>query len=104
MRQLTVRLAILWTLVLSMAAFARVHFRSVTTGVAYDLGQLKTQEGKRLYAKRKSTVEPVFGIIKHVMGFRQFMLRGAKKVKSEWDLVAICWNIKRLHAIKTNMA
>jgi len=48
MRQLTVRLAILWTLVLSMAAFARVHFRSVTTGVAYDLGQLKTQEGKLL--------------------------------------------------------
>lgn len=66
--------------------------------------RLKTQEGKCLYAKRKSTVEPVFGIIKHVMGFRQFMLRGAKKVKSEWDLVAICWNIKRLHAIKTNMA
>jgi hypothetical protein len=48
MRQLTVRLAILWTLVLSMAAFARVHFRSVTTGVAYDLGQLKTREGKLL--------------------------------------------------------
>lgn len=48
MRQLTVRLAILSTLVLSMAAFARVHFRSVTTGVAYDLGQLKTQEGKLL--------------------------------------------------------
>jgi transposase/IS5 family transposase len=65
--------------------------------------RLKTQEGKRLYAKRKSTVEPVFGIIKQVMGFRRFMLRGEKKVKSEWDLVAICWNIKRLHKIKTSM-
>lgn len=48
MRTLTIRLAILWTVVLSMAAFARVHFRSVTTGVAYDLGQLKNQEGKLL--------------------------------------------------------
>jgi hypothetical protein len=48
MRTLTIRLAILWTVVLSMAAFARVHFRSVTTGVAYDLGQLKNLEGKLL--------------------------------------------------------
>jgi hypothetical protein len=48
MRTLTIRLAILWTFVLSMSAFARVHFRSVTTGVAYDLGQLKTREGKLL--------------------------------------------------------
>lgn len=48
MRTLTIRLAILWTIVLSMAAFARVHFRSVTTGVAYDLGQLKNSEGKLL--------------------------------------------------------
>lgn len=48
MRTLTIRLAILWTFVLSMAAFARVHFRSVTTGVAYDLGQLKNREGKLL--------------------------------------------------------
>ncbi len=48
MRTLTIRLAILWTVVLSMAAFARVHFRSVTTGVAYDLGQLKNREGKLL--------------------------------------------------------
>ena len=48
MRKLTVRLAILWTLILSAAAFARVHFRSITTGVAYDLGKLKTEEGKLL--------------------------------------------------------
>lgn len=66
--------------------------------------RLTTQEGKKLYAKRKSTVEPVFGIIKSVMGFRQFSLRGEEKVKGEWKLVAICWNIKRLHKIKESMA
>jgi len=66
--------------------------------------RLKTQEGKKLYAKRKSTVEPVFGIIKSVMGFRQFMMRGVEKAKGEWNLVAICWNIKRLHKIRVNMA
>ena len=48
MRTLTIRLAILWTVLLSMAAFARVHFRSITTGVAYDLGHLKTSEVKLL--------------------------------------------------------
>lgn len=61
--------------------------------------RLKTQEGKKIYAKRKSTVEPVFGIIKHVMGFRQFMLRGLENVSGEWDLVSIAWNLKRLHKI-----
>lgn len=65
--------------------------------------RLTTQEGKKLYAKRKSTVEPVFGIIKSVMGFRQFSLRGEEKVKGEWKLVNICWNIKRLHKIKEDM-
>jgi transposase len=65
---------------------------------------LKTQEGKKLYAKRKSTIEPVFGIMKSVMGFRQFMLRGIEKVKGEWDLLAICWNIKRLHKLSENIA
>lgn len=66
--------------------------------------RLKTREGKKLYAKRKSTVEPVFGIIKHVMGFRQFMLRGYEKAKGEWRLVAAAWNIKRLHQITANRA
>jgi IS5 family transposase len=61
--------------------------------------RLKTQEGKNLYAKRKSTVEPVFGIIKNIMGFRQFMLRGIENVSGEWDLVSIAWNLKRSHKI-----
>lgn len=61
--------------------------------------RLRTQAGKKLYAKRKSTVEPVFGIVKAVMGFRQFLLRGFESVQGEWDLVCIAWNIKRLHAL-----
>jgi transposase len=61
--------------------------------------RLLTQAGKKLYAKRKSTVEPVFGIIKAVMGFRQFLLRGFESVQGEWDLVCIAWNLKRLHAL-----
>lgn len=60
---------------------------------------LKTPKGKRLYAKRKSTVEPVFGIIKQVMGFRQFLLRGYEAVSGEWTLVSIAWNLKRMFAL-----
>jgi len=61
--------------------------------------KLKMNEGRNLYAKRKSTVEPVFGIIKNVMGFRQFLLRGLESVTGEWNLVSIAWNIKRMHAL-----
>lgn len=56
--------------------------------------------GKELYKVRKSTVEPVFGIIKEVMGFRRFMLRGIEKVTGEWDLVCLAYDIKRLHSLK----
>jgi Transposase DDE domain len=62
--------------------------------------RLKTTEGKAHYARRKSTVEPVFGIIKHVIGFRQFRLRGLKAVQGEWTLVCIAFNLKRLHTLK----
>ena len=62
--------------------------------------RLQTKEGKALYAKRKATVEPVFGIIKQVLGFRQFLLRGLESVQSEWSLVCIGWNLKRMHALR----
>ncbi len=62
--------------------------------------RLKTRAGKRIYARRKSTVETVFGIIKQVQGFRQFLLRGLNNVSGEWSLVCIGWNLKRLHALK----
>lgn len=61
--------------------------------------RLKTKVGKALYAARKSTVEPVFGIIKHVLGFRQFSVRGFESVQGEWDLVSIAWNLKRMHVL-----
>jgi transposase len=61
--------------------------------------KLKTKKGKHIYKKRKETVEPVFGIIKHIMGFRQFMLRGIEKVNTEWSLVKVAYNFKRLHRL-----
>ena len=61
--------------------------------------RLATPEGKRDYALRKHTPEPVFGIIKSVMGFRQFSLRGLDKVKGEWRLVTLAWNMKRMFAL-----
>ncbi len=62
--------------------------------------RLKTPEGKKLYAKRKCMPEPVFGIIKSVLGFRQFLLRGLENVRGEWSLVTMAWNIKRMFALK----
>jgi hypothetical protein len=61
--------------------------------------KLRTKKGKQIYKKRKETVEPVFGIIKHVIGFRQFMLRGIEKVNTEWSLVKVAYNFKRLHRL-----
>jgi transposase len=61
--------------------------------------RLRTQEGKKLYALRKHTPEPVFGIIKSVLGFRQFLLRGLHKVRGEWNLVTMAYNLKRLFAL-----
>jgi hypothetical protein len=61
--------------------------------------RLRTPQGKKLYALRKQTPEPVFGIIKSVMGFRQFLLRGLDNVRGEWSLVTMAWNIKRMFAL-----
>ena len=61
--------------------------------------RLKTPEGKKLYALRKQTPEPVFGIIKSVLGFRQFLLRGLERVRGEWTLVTMAWNIKRMFVL-----
>ncbi|MGC2064134.1 MAG: IS1182 family transposase [Thermodesulfovibrionales bacterium] len=63
--------------------------------------KLKTVEGRKVYAQRKNTIEPVFGIIKHVLGFRQFFLRGLEAVSAEWTLVSIAWNIKRMFALSS---
>ena len=61
--------------------------------------RLKTPEGRQLYALRKQTPEPVFGIIKSALGFRQFLLRGLDNVRGEWTLVTMAYNMKRLFAL-----
>lgn len=65
--------------------------------------RLQTAAGKALYQLRKQTVEPVFGIIKEVMGFRQFLLRGRAKVELEWTLVCVSYNLKRMFRLKNLM-
>jgi len=61
--------------------------------------RLQTIEGKAIYSQRKYKIEPIFGVIKHVMGFRQFMLRGFEKAQGEWNLICIAYNLKRLFKI-----
>lgn len=61
--------------------------------------RLATAAGKALYGLRKQTIEPVFGIIKAVIGFRRFMLRGKEKADLEWTLVRTAYNLKRLHRL-----
>jgi transposase len=61
--------------------------------------KLKTEIGKAIYGLRKSTVEPVIGIIKEVLGFRQFSLRGLAAAAGEWCLVCLAFNLKRLHVL-----
>lgn len=61
--------------------------------------KLKTEIGQEIYKLRKSTVEPVIGIIKEIMGFRQFSLRGLAAAAGEWCLVCLAFNLKRLHVL-----
>jgi hypothetical protein len=62
--------------------------------------KLRTEMGQAIYRWRKSTVEPVIGIIKEVLGFRQFSLRGLPAVTGEWTLVCLAYNLKRLHTLR----
>jgi len=62
--------------------------------------RLATKAGRARYALRKQTVEPVFGIIKSVLGFRQFLMRGLDKVQIEWTLVCLAWNLKRMAVLR----
>ena len=75
---------------------------AVSVGAVYADRQLvmrDDKEGKKRYALRKQTPEPVFGIIKSVLGFRQFHLRGLQAVSGEWTLVSMAWNLKRMFAL-----
>jgi hypothetical protein len=66
--------------------------------------RLATQAGRKLYAQRKQTIEPVFGIIKETMGFRRFRLRGLAKVRLEWTLVTLAYNPQRLFRLGADLA
>ena len=61
--------------------------------------KLETQIGAAVYAMRKAIVEPVFGQIKQARGFRQFLLRGLKKVQGEWALICLTHNIRKIHRL-----
>src|SRR5206468_1458576 len=58
--------------------------------------KLRTKRGRAKYARRKGMIEPVFGQIKHGRGFRQFLLRGLKKMRAEWRLVSLTHNLLKL--------
>jgi transposase len=64
--------------------------------------KLQTEIGQAIYRLRKCTVEPVIGIIKEVLGFRQFSLRGLVAAAGEWCLVCLAFNLKRLHVLFAN--
>ena len=87
--------------------------------------RLATRAGRKLYAQRKQTIEPVFGIIKAALGlpapagaalraafgrlsrsarFRRFSLRGLPKVRTEWTLVTLAYNLKRLFHLGADLA
>lgn len=61
--------------------------------------KLRTKEGRRRYLRRQASIEPVIGIIKKVLGFEQFLLRGIAQVTLEWNLVCTAFNLKPLHKL-----
>jgi hypothetical protein len=61
--------------------------------------KLRSPEGRRRYLRRQASVEPVVGIIKRVLGFEQFSLRGLQQVTLEWNLVCVAYTLKRLHKL-----
>lgn len=70
------------------------------TPVARMAHRLNTLAGRAAYALRKQNVGPVFGIIKSVTGFRQFLTRGLQNVQGEWTLVCLAWNLKRMAVLR----
>lgn len=78
---------------------ADVDQEELADGIDLPAEKLQTQSGRALYGKRKSTVKPVFGIIKQVLGFHQFSLRGLDAVTGEWKLVTMAFNLKRMHVL-----
>jgi Transposase DDE domain len=87
---------IYWQTLLAQLPAPPTELAPLTSKMAH---KLQTVEGKAFYRLRKCTVEPVIGIIKETMGFRQFSLRGLTKAAGEWNLVCLAFNCKRLHRL-----
>jgi transposase len=85
-----------WTAYFAKLPASPPEDASPTVKMAY---KLQTEIGKAIYGLRKCTVEPVIGIIKEVLGFRQFSLRGLAAAAGEWCLVCLAFNLKRLHML-----
>jgi transposase len=66
--------------------------------------KLRTKEGRSMYAKRKGMIEPIFGQLKHVLGFRQFSLRGLSSMRGEWRLMTTVHNLLKLWRNDQRMA
>lgn len=81
-------------------AKAKIEQRAAERYKAQQQGFQATQVGRTLYSLRKQTVEPVFGIIKRVMSWRQMSMHGLDKARDEWSLVTMAWNIKRMHVLR----
>jgi hypothetical protein len=82
--------------VLELASKGRHHRAAVLVAMEQ---KLRSPEGRARYLRRQASVEPVFGIIKKVLAFEQFSLRGLRKVTLEWNLVCTAYNLKRLHKL-----
>jgi len=67
--------------------------------IRQQVGRNQSELGDDGYRLRKHTPEPVFGIIKSALGFRQFLLRGLDRVRGEWTLVTMAWNMKRMFVL-----
>jgi hypothetical protein len=63
--------------------------------------KLRTKDGRKIYARRKAIVEPVFGQIKQARGIRQFLLRGKEKARGEWALICLTHNVLKMHRLVT---
>jgi Transposase DDE domain len=85
-----------WQTMLSQQVDPPAAAATLKAKMAY---KLQTEQGKAFYRLRKCTVEPIIGIIKETMGFRQFSLRGLIKAAGEWNLVCLAYNFRRLHGL-----
>ena len=66
--------------------------------------RLNSKRGRQQYRRRKGLVEPAFGWVKRVLGFREFSLRGLEKVQGEWSLVSLALNLRRMAQMEPSNA